>query len=277
MPTIQLENCTKCLKCVKDCPADAITINLGTINDTCIHCGHCVAICPESTIFPDGDDIRQLKSSSVSSSDFQILTSGIRTCRSYLDKEVDGVTLKLLIENMKHYPSASNARPVEITIASTKEIVQSLNNHTAQKLIKTISIITSPVLMPLIRVIAPKIDVSRLNNYKKQFIERQTPESSQVCHHAPAVLLFHAPVTKYGMAEADSYIWATYTSIYANTLGLGTCFNGFIVSAMKRSKPMRNKFGIPGTHQVYASILIGHPKVKYTNETSREIPKVRFI
>ena len=277
MPTIQLENCTKCLKCVRDCPADAIDINPGTINDSCIHCGHCVAICPESTIFPDGEDIRQLKPSTISPSDFQELTSGIRTCRSYLDKEVDRETLELLIENMKHYPSASNARPVEIAIANTKKIVHSLNNQTAQKLIKTISIITSPVLMPIIRVMAPKIDVSRLNNYKKQFIAKQTPESSQVCHHAPVVMLFHAPVTKYGMASADSYIWATYTSIYANTLGLGTCFNGFIVSAMERSKSMRKEFGIPGNHQVYASILIGHPKVKYTNEAGRTSPAVKYI
>ena len=44
---------------------------------------------------------------------------------------------------------------------------------------------------------------------------------------------------------ADAYIWSTYTSIYANTLGLGTCFNGFITNAMDRSKSMRKEFGIP--------------------------------
>ena len=124
---------------------------------------------------------------------------------------------------------------------------------------------------------APKLDLPRLNNYKKQFIAKQTPESSQVCHHAPAVVLFHAPVTKYGMAGADANIWATYTSIHANTLGLGSCFNGFIVTAMKRSKAMRTKFDIPVNHQVYASLLIGHPKVKYTNEAGRTMPKAILI
>ena len=122
-----------------------------------------------------------------------------------------------------------------------------------------------------------KIDVSALNDYKKKFIARQTPESSQVCHHAPVVMLFHAPVTKFGMAEADAYIWSTYTSIYANTLGLGTCFNGFIVSAMERSKAMRKEFKIPLRHNVYAALLIGHPKVKYTNEAGREKPMANFI
>ena len=277
MPTIQLENCTKCLKCVKDCPSDAIDIDLGTINDSCIHCGHCVAICPESTVFPDEDVINRLHSSSVSQTDFQKLSTGIRTCRSYKDKEVDEAMLNLLVENMKHYPSASNARPVEITIVKSKEVIQKLNDLTAQNLINTIKIFTSPLIMPIFRRLAPKLELPRLNNYKKQFIARQIPGSSQVCHHAPAVLLFHAPVTKYGMASADAYIWATYTSIYANTLGLGSCFNGFISQAMSRRKSMRKEFRIPTGHQVYAALLIGHPKVKYINETGRLKPKAVVI
>lgn len=277
MPSIELENCIKCLKCVNDCPSNAIDIDLGTINDTCIHCGHCVAICPESTIFPDDGPINKLHSSTVTAADFQNLSAGIRTCRSYHKREVDKEVLEALVENMKHYPSASNSRPIAITIVKTKEIIEKLDKRTAQKLISTLQMITSPVIRPILRVFAPKLNVSRLNAYKKQFIERQGPDSSQVCHHAPSVALFHAPVTKYGMASADAYIWATYTSIHANTLGLGSCFNGFIVTAMKRSKSMRKEFGIPANHQLYAALLIGHPKVKYSNEAGREKPKVNLI
>lgn len=277
MPSIQLENCTKCLKCVRDCPSDAIDIERGTINDSCIHCGHCVAICPESTVFPDEDVINGLHSPTVTPIDFKNLSAGIRTCRSYKDKEVDEEMLNSLIENMKHYPSASNARPLEITIVKTKEVIQKLNDQTAQKLINTIRFITSPLLMPIIQLLAPKLDLPRLNAYKKQFMARQIPESSQVCHHAPAVILFHAPVTKYSMAAADAYIWATYTSIYANTLGLGSCFNGFISQAMSRRKVMRKEFKLPAGHQVYAALLIGHPKVKYTNEAGRIKPKTELL
>ena len=152
-----------------------------------------------------------------------------------------------------------------------------MNDRTAQKLIKTIKLVTSPLLMPILKFAAPKMNISGLNNYKKQFIARQTPESSLVCHHAPSVMLFHAPVTKYGMAAADAYIWSTYTSIHANTLGLGTCFNGFITNAMVRSKAMRKEFRIPSGHQVYAALLIGHPKVKYTNEAGRAEPTALYL
>lgn len=277
MPRIELENCIKCLKCVNDCPSNAIDIEAGTINESCIHCGHCVAICPESTIFPDADVIRKLHSSTVSPSDFQHLSAGIRTCRSFKKKELDEATLTLLIENMKHYPSASNSRPMQITLVNSEELIQRLNNQTAQQLIKTLKLITAPIVKPVLKVLAPKMNVSGLNNYKKQFNARQSPGSSQVCHHAPSVMLFHAPVTKFGMASADAYIWATYTSIYANTLGLGTCFNGFITKAMERSKTMRKEFRIPKGNQVYAALLIGHPKVKYTNEAGRDKPPVKYI
>ncbi len=277
MPTIKLENCIMCMKCVNDCPSDAIDIEAGTINDSCIHCGHCVAICPESTIFPDIGDISKLNGHNINSEEFQQLSASVRTCRNYMKKEVEKKTLNLLMENMKHYPSASNSRPIEITIVNTPEVIKELNDQTAYHLIKTLKLITSPILMPILKLVAPKMGLSGLNSYKKQFIARQTPESSQVCHHAPAVMLFHAPVIKYGMASADAYIWSTYTSLYANTLGLGTCFNGFISMAMGRRKSLRAAFQIPSNHNVYAALLVGHPKVKYTNEAGRQKPTVQFI
>lgn len=276
MPSIKLENCTKCLKCVKDCPSDAIEIEQGIINDSCIHCGHCVAICPESTIYPDADIISKLEPSGIASSDFRQLSANIRTCRSYRKKEVDKETLNLLVENMKHYPSASNARPIEITTILTPEIIEKLNAQTGQTLIKSMKLPTSAIMMPILKVLAPKMNITRLANYKKRFMEKNVPGSSLICHHAPAVMLFHAPITKFGMECADAYIWATYTSIYANTLGLGTCFNGFITNAMDRSKSMLKEFGIPEGHRVHAALLIGYPKVKYIHEAGRDIPVAQF-
>jgi len=265
------------MKCVIDCPSQAIDIEEGTINASCIHCGHCVAICPESTIFPDSGSIKKLKPADVTSGDFQQLSASIRTCRSFLKKEVGESALQSLIENMKHYPSASNARPIEITALQNEERIQKLNDRTAETLMKSIRFITSPLLMPVLKVLAPKLNVSGLNKYKKQFVARQKPGSSLICHHAPLVLLFHAPVVKYGMGAADAYIWSTYASIHANTMGLGTCFNGFISNAMERSKSMRKEFRIPDGHQVYSALLVGHPKVKYTNETGRERPEAMII
>lgn len=277
MPAINLDKCIQCLKCVNDCPSDSITIETGAIDATCIHCGHCVAICPESTIYPDAGEIQKLNKAKVSATDFVNLSANLRTCRSYKSKTIEDETMQSLLDNMKHYPSASNARPLEITHVQSKAMIQELNDKTAFGLIKMFNFISSPLLKPILRVFAPSMDLSTLANYKDKFISKQVEGSSQVCYHAPSVLLFHGPTSKFGMADADAYIWATYTSIHAKTLGLGTCFNGFITNAMKRSKTMRAAFNIPAKHQVYSALLIGYPKVNYVNQTGRDKPKVHSL
>jgi len=277
MPVINLEKCTRCLKCERDCPSRAITIETGEIANTCIHCGHCVAICPEDAVNPDFGDIFRLRQHHVTSDDFRNLTSGIRTCRSYQPKEIPETILLELVENMKHYPSASNARPLKITIVRSKENIKLLNNLTAETLLKMFEFVTSPLVGGVIQLFAPSLNIKGLKQYKTKFLELRKTNDSLICHHAPAVLLFHGPSSRFGMGEADANIWATYTSILANTMGLGTCFNGFITKAMGKKSKVNPQFGIPKNHQVYAALLVGYPKVKYINETSRKSPELIML
>jgi nitroreductase len=262
---------------VNDCPSNAIDITSGTIDSNCIHCGHCIAICPQSTISPDHGTIKALEQSTVSPTAFQQLTAGMRSCRSYLKKDVPEETIHALIENMAHYPSASNARPVKVTVVRSKEMLELLNNSTATILINKMKLFTSPYLSPLIKLFVPSVNIDGLKKYLKSMIEKEKANKSMICYHAPAVMLFHGPKTKTGMAESDALIWANSTSLYANTMGMGTCFNGFIVKAMEGNKAFKKAFNIPVNHEVYTSLLIGYPKVQYVNETSREKPEVNFI
>jgi nitroreductase/NAD-dependent dihydropyrimidine dehydrogenase PreA subunit len=277
MPFIQPEKCTRCQKCAKDCPSKAIDLTDYSIDSTCIHCGHCVAICPEMAVMPDQGEIIPLGKVSVSGDDFRKLTASIRTCRSYSKKEVSEEVLMELVENMKHYPSASNKRELQITVIRIPEMIRQLNDATEQTLLKTIGLLSILPIRLIASFFIPSKEISYLLKYRIKFAEQKKVNTSIVCHHAPAVMLFHAPKTPFSMSGEDAYIWATYTSIYANTLGLGTCFNGFIAQAMKRSKKMRKQFGLPEEHQVHAALLVGYPKVNYRNETSRKSPVVSFV
>lgn len=277
MPFIQPDKCTRCLKCEKDCPADAITIATVEIADTCIQCGHCVAICPEMAVRPDFGDVFMLQPHQVTPKDFRNLTAGIRSCRSYLPKDLPDAVLLQLTENMRHYPSASNARPLQITIVRSKEKVKLLNDMTEEKLIKLFGMVSSPWISPVLRLFVPSFNVKKIRKYLDSFVRRKEAGESQICYNAPAVILFHGEVSKTGMLEADANIWAANTSVYANTLGLATCFNGFIVKAMTKKSKLNPRFNVPVNHKVYAALLVGYPKVKYRNEASRQSPVVVLV
>jgi len=277
MPVIELSQCTGCLKCVKDCPANAITIATGAIKDTCIHCGHCIAICPEQTVFPDQGEIVPLHSHSVTAEDFVWFTAGIRSCRSYLPREIPDSLLVQLVDSLKHAPSASNARPLKITIVHTPEKIQLLNDLTIDSLIRLFTIITSPIVGTLIRLFAPKMNIDKLRSYKKSFLRKRMENDSLICHHAPAVLLFHGPQSKTGMLEADANIWATYSSLCASSFGLASCFIGFIVKSLGKTGKHNHYFGIPEKNRIYAALVVGYPKVKYKQECSRESPEFNFV
>ena len=277
MPTIYLERCTECLKCVKDCPSSAIDIKTGLISSSCIHCGHCVAICPESTIAPDFGKITALEHPVFSPLDFQHFSAGLRSIRSYLNKEVPEEVIQMIIENMKNYSSASNARPIKVAVIRSPEKIQKLNDLTVSTLINSLKIVTQPFLKPFIKIFAPSINITGLKKYQESFIRKQKTNTSMICHHAPVVLLFHGPKGKLGMSQADAYIWATHTTIFAKTLGLGSCFIGFIVMAMERNKTLKREMNIPLNNKVYAALVIGYPKVSYKNETSRQRPEMTLV
>jgi len=137
--------------------------------------------------------------------------------------------------------------------------------------------VTSPYIKPLIKAYAPSVNIKGLTRYRESFIRKQLTNSSMVCHHAPAVMLFHGKAGKFDMSDADANIWAANTAMYSKTLGLGSCYIGFIVKAMERNKILKQEMNIPPDHKVYAALALGYPKVNYKNETSRQSPRVNFI
>jgi nitroreductase len=265
------------MKCVADCPSDAITIETGEINNSCIHCGHCVAVCPVGAVLPGLGSVVPLKKHGVIAEGFSAFSASIRSCRSYSRKEVPAEIILSLIENMKHYPSASNARNVEVIVVNNKALIKKLNDLTASTLLKALGFLTNPVISFFIKHFAKGVKIQSLINYKNKYNKRAETNTSQICHNAPLVLLFHGPCEKYSLAKDDALIWATYTTLYANTLELGSCFIGFIVKAMERNKSMRKVFGVPEKHAVYAALTLGYPKLKYHNETSRKAPSHKLL
>lgn len=274
---INPELCIKCKKCESDCTSLAISIDSFTVDATCIACGHCVAICDSKAITMSSNQIVDLQNNIPTPEQFYNLSTHTRTCRHFTSKQVDSEILKQLIDNISHCPSASNTRRVELTVITNPDTIKKLNDYTAGNLLRLFKKVTNPIISNVIGLFISKAEVKKIGAYRELFEKKIAKNTDNITYKAPVVIIFHGPKQKTGMLQIDADIWATYTSLYSSTFGLGTCFNGFIVKALKKHKRAKIEFGIPANHDVFISLLIGYPQYSYSNETSRNAPHFTLI
>ncbi|MFO7868251.1 MAG: nitroreductase family protein [Bacteroidales bacterium] len=271
------EKCTDCGLCEPDCPAMAISIAEATISSSCIACGHCVAICPHGAMQFNNNDVTKLPQQSVEPEDFEALAKHVRSVRKFTDKDVSEKDIENIVELLAQCPSASNNRNVEITVVTDKNKIREIERVTSDTLYSFFTLLTRPILKPLLRLFIRSKEIEKLQYYAQTFDKKRAQNKEFITFNAPAVILFHAPKLPTQSSCADAHIWATYTSLYAKTRNLGTCFNGFIEQAAKRTKKIHSVCEINPAHEISCVLLMGHPAVKYTHEVSREKPKVNSV
>jgi nitroreductase len=63
----------------------------------------------------------------------------------------------------------------------------------------------------------------------------------------------------------------------AETLGLGSCLNGFLTYSAARSREIRDAMGVPEGHKLYAAAAFGYPDVKYRRAVDRFKPDMKWL
>jgi nitroreductase len=95
-------------------------------------------------------------------------------------------------------------------------------------------------------------------------------------YHAPVVMLTHAE--SWDTCSSFNCSVALYNcSLMAHALGLGCCFNGFLVNAVNHTSKIKKWLGIPEDHKCYSAMTVGFPDVKYLRLVHRDLPKVDEI
>lgn len=277
MITINKNLCTKCKKCVNDCTAHAIDIESFTVSDLCIGCGHCVAICERQAATMNNKAIIKLYPQNVQPQAFKNLCANTRSCRHFRRQAISADVLQALCEITAQAPSASNVRGVELTVITDRDLLRKINTDVSNVLLNMVRLLTRPVIKQIVQLITSKKQVNKIESMVAKFAKAKKEHKQNITFDAPALVLFHAKNEALGMLETDASIWASYMSLYASSLGLGTCFNGFIAKAFGKNKSLQQRYGIPKNHKVYISLLIGFPAVKYNNEVSRDAAKVSFV
>ena len=267
------EKCIECRLCEEVCPSGAVSIDEKEINYTkCIGCYQCYAVCKSAAIEMKDfrrEKVREVKIKPADLKDFFINKRSIRT---YKDMEIESDKLKEITDILRYSPTATNSQAVFATVINRKDEVKHLGDSIAAYFASLTSMINK-ITLPLIKLLAGKKIALQLG-YLKKISAKHKSGNYNITQNAPAMVLFHSPAAS---MEDYNCIYATsFVSNYAESMGIGSCINGFAVNALKRNKKLREKYKIPSDHNVYSALMLGYTKNKYFYRVPRAGDKVSF-
>ncbi|MHA2289101.1 MAG: nitroreductase family protein [Promethearchaeota archaeon] len=249
---IDYERCNGCKMCAIDCTRDLFLIdaskkvNFEDSENSCNLCGHCVAVCPENAIQYDaiGDDLLifdgiEKLDTIIPFENMNKFLRGHRSVRHYKSKEVPKHILQKVVTLMQYAPTASNMRSEKYTVISDREKLKSISDAVVETLI------THPGMK---------------SRYKERFKFLGKKFDIPIFFDAPHVI-FVSSAFDTRMADQNIGIIITYGRLVAESLGLGTCWNGWTQIAVEIHKKILKLIGTRGSR--IGAFTIGYPNITF--------------
>jgi nitroreductase/NAD-dependent dihydropyrimidine dehydrogenase PreA subunit len=268
---INQETCNKCGICVEECPRRIIVLPDGEFPQllapgeaSCNACGHCVAVCPRGSVGHRDSPLEMSpeiqESLKATPEQVEQLLKSRRSVRVFKDRPVEREVITRLIEDARYAPTGHNLQELEwLVIDNKKELdrIEELGIEWLQWMIKTM----------------PKVAAE--SNMEEK-LERQKQKHDAFLRGAPALIITHA--SKAGsvslLGPIDSANALSFLDLAAYSLGLGTCWAGYIYFMANTFPPLREALALPEDHSAYGAILLGYNKFKYHRIPARKVPGI---
>ncbi len=283
-PKILIEKCTLCGQCVAVCPSYVLDFSGKKIEVArgkwCIGCGHCGAVCPAAAIFQEATPPESYpgrgSAPAISPETMGLLIRERRSIRNYSDAPVPQDILQKVLEAGRYAPTGSNSQNVHYIVLRSDDRISELRRMTLRFYEKIFSWVRGRLGSFLLLLIAGRKTLNYLHDSlpKVEYAyERMKGGKDILFYHAPVVILAHAE--SWDSSSSFNCSVALYScSFMAHTLGLGCCFNGFLVNAANRDRKIKRWLGIPADHKCYAALTLGYQKPQYLRLVHRDPPKV---
>ncbi|WP_321532141.1 nitroreductase family protein [uncultured Desulfuromonas sp.] len=249
--------CSQCGLCAKDCVANIIDLDSGwpripkEKEMACLKCQHCLAICPTAAVsilgkspshstllqgaFPDPDQL-------------EILIKGRRSVRHYTDENIESGLLQRLLDVACQAPTGENTRQVQLSVIDDKHMMDKFRQHTYDVIEK----LANEGKLPEQR----KVFANFVYLWRKKKID-------VLFRGAPHLLVASVPRNMCSPVH-DCVIALSYFELFAQSLGVGTVWDGLVRYAIDELLPgARTKLGIPEEHLIGAAMAFGYPAVHY--------------
>lgn len=289
MIEIDVDNCTKCKECVKDCVAHLFYFEqdvlhlVDSFEDHCIECGHCEAVCPVNVIRLKFHDEGELEHSSIKEggptyNSFLNLVLNRRSIRQFKDKGIPKNLIENLLKVGRYSPTGSNSENVYYTVVQEKAIVAAISKHITNKMIKFVNALEDPQGRGFLK---KKMSEEEFNQAveslpkTKRILERIEQGIDFWCWNGELIII-HGDNTIGGI-PSNSSLAAAHIMLAAETLGLGTCSLGYLTYFINGSQTIKDLIKIPTNHTIGYSLTIGFPDVKYKRIPARKPFRVQWL
>ena len=268
--SVDNNRCTKCGLCAADCPARIINLAAGypqiepAVEESCYHCQHCLAICPVGAVSIFGlrpENSRSLAGNLPDALQMETLIKGRRSVRQYKPENLEPELIERLLAVAGHAPSGMNTRQIRFTVVDDRQTLAGLHDAMMSELSRKIRDNASGV-------------VDYFVNYVRQWEEDRI---DFLFRGAPHLLIVSAPQCSVSPLP-DCLIALTYFELYAQSLGLGTVWDGLARYAINDLLPhFRSRFGIPDDHLMGNAMAFGRPAIQYARTVQYGMPDVHRV
>lgn len=263
--------CTTCQACIETCPARIIESGsdglpyISTENETyCIDCFHCEAICPTDALKHAHSSNYQQGIAEVSPPmDAEQLSAYMqqrRSIREFLPEPIAREAISEAMEAVRFAPTATNSQLNQWIFVGDPKLVHRLAEGTVQWM---------RAVVQMAPEMAGKYDFPRL-------IEAWENGADPVCRHAPCLMLCATP-KDYPIGEKDAAIATAHLELFLPSLGIGSCWAGFLMIALSQSAELRKLLPLEEGYCVNGALMVGYPKHHYPHSPARKPTKITWV
>lgn len=262
--TVDDNLCIRCGECARDCVSriivqegDALPYILPEKEVGCIHCQHCLAVCPTGAVSIFGkkpaDSIPLSAESFPTLAKMTQLVRGRRSVRRYKDENVDPVLLNQLLVTLANVPTGVNARELTLNVIDDKEVMQKFQHQILGALKQAAAEDRIPP------------GIAYLGHIASQSFEVGV---AILFRNAPHALIISAPPNA-PCPNEDVALSLAYFELLAQSAGLGTVWWGMLKMTLESLPELKSLLGLPLDHAYYG-MLFGYPAVSYPRTVQRD-------
>jgi nitroreductase/ferredoxin len=259
MIAIDKERCTQCNKCADHCPARIISegpeIN-EAIHKYCVSCGHCAVGCPSGAItvggFEDIEEFPYWQEIPVIPDRMEALLRRRRSIRHYKADPVSKKHLEKMIEAASLVPTAHNWRSFKAYACMDGKVIAEIHKRLARHYTKFMEGLKKPV--------EGMSDTMREELiFAIDSLIANPPEGRDCLFWGAPALLVFTTLIPHPLCIGDAWVASFAAMMYAETIPIGTCYNGFLIMGLNEDPSMKPLLKIPEGELVVSGFTLGYP------------------